>query len=184
MICFQKKKHQSVIHGCYIFRALSVSIHAPKGTFCPFALFPRWGGGGGGGWGCYFLYMVSYGCACRMTPFFQRCQVYDWPPFFNKKYMTDPIFLDSYVKGPTFLTSWYMHIFFWVRYCLLILFWSILKKPCYCMQLIRSISALCSLIGNCYQDFICTKQKYTFTYFANNVNLGRFAQSRFLPHRF
>ena len=32
-------------------------------------------------------------------PLFQRWQVYDWPPFFNKKYMTDPIFLDSYVKG-------------------------------------------------------------------------------------
>ena len=42
----------------------------------------------------------------------QRCQVYDWPPFFNKKYMKGPIFLDSYVKGPIFLTSWYMHIFF------------------------------------------------------------------------
>ena len=30
---------------------------------------------------------------------FQRLQVYDWPPFFNKKYMTDPIFLYLYVKG-------------------------------------------------------------------------------------
>ena len=46
------------------------------------------------------------------NPLFQRCQVYDWPPFFNKKYMNGPIFLDSYVKGPIFLTSWYMHIFF------------------------------------------------------------------------
>ena len=36
-------------------------------------------------------------------PLFQRCQVYDWPPFFNKKYMNDLIFLDSYVKGPIFL---------------------------------------------------------------------------------
>ena len=43
---------------------------------------------------------------------FQRCQVYDWPPFFNKKYMNGPIFLDSYVKSPIFLTSWYMRIFF------------------------------------------------------------------------
>ena len=46
------------------------------------------------------------------SPLFQRCQVYDWPPFFNKKYMNGPIFLDSFVKGPIFLTSWYMHIFF------------------------------------------------------------------------
>ena len=51
------------------------------------------------------------------SPLFQRCQVYDWPPFFNKKYMKGPIFLDSYVKGPIFLTSWYMHIFFAQRFC-------------------------------------------------------------------
>ena len=43
---------------------------------------------------------------------FQRCQVYDWPHFFNKKYLNDPIFQDSYVKGPIFLTCWYMHKFF------------------------------------------------------------------------
>ena len=48
-------------------------------------------------------------------PLFQRCQVYDWPPFLNKKYMTDPIFFDLYVKGPTFPTSWYMRIFFSLR---------------------------------------------------------------------
>ena len=35
-------------------------------------------------------------------PLFQRCQVCDWPPFFDKKYMTDPVFLDWYMKGPTF----------------------------------------------------------------------------------
>ena len=35
-------------------------------------------------------------------PLFQRCQVYDWPSFFDKKCMNDPIFLDSYVKGPFF----------------------------------------------------------------------------------
>ena len=50
------------------------------------------------------------------SPLFQRCQVYDWPPFFNKKYMNGPIFLDSCVKGPIFLTSWYMHIFFAQRF--------------------------------------------------------------------
>ena len=50
------------------------------------------------------------------SPLFQRCQVYDWSPFFNKKYMNGPIFLDSYVKGPIFLTSWYMHIFFAQRF--------------------------------------------------------------------
>ena len=50
------------------------------------------------------------------SPLFQRCQVYDWPPFFNKKYINGPIFLDSYVKDPIFLTSWYMHIFFVQRF--------------------------------------------------------------------
>ena len=35
-------------------------------------------------------------------PLFQHCQVYDWPPFFRKKYMIDRIFLDWYMKGPTF----------------------------------------------------------------------------------
>ena len=50
------------------------------------------------------------------NPLFQRCQVYDWPPFFNKKYMNGPIFLDSCVKGPIFTTSWYMHIFYTQRF--------------------------------------------------------------------
>ena len=31
------------------------------------------------------------------SPLFQHCQVYDWPPFFNKKYMNGPMFLDSCV---------------------------------------------------------------------------------------
>ena len=50
------------------------------------------------------------------SPPFQRCQVYDWPPFFNKIYMNGPIFLDSYVKDPIFLIYWYMHIFFAQRF--------------------------------------------------------------------
>ena len=50
------------------------------------------------------------------SPLFQHCQVYDWPPFFSKKYMNGPIFLVSYVKGPIFLTSWYMHMFFAQRF--------------------------------------------------------------------
>ena len=50
------------------------------------------------------------------SPLFQHCQVYDWPPFFKKKYMNGPFFLDSNVKGPIFLTSWYMHIFFAQRF--------------------------------------------------------------------
>ena len=31
--------------------------------------------------------------------------VYDWPPFFNKKYKTYAIFLDWFMKGSTVLTS-------------------------------------------------------------------------------
>ena len=73
----------------------------------------RRGEGGGG------IKLPIYGIV-RMcvpnSPLFQCCQVYDWPPFFNKKYMNGPIFLDSYVKGPIFLTSWYMHIFFAQRF--------------------------------------------------------------------
>ena len=63
------------------------------------------GGGGGGGWGGggggvgggreewvekgNFLYM-AYGIVQMCVPNgprFQCCQVYDWPPFSNKKYM-------------------------------------------------------------------------------------------------
>ena len=50
------------------------------------------------------------------SPLFQRCQVYDWLPFLNKKYTNGPSFLDSYVKGPIFLTSWYVHIFLAQRF--------------------------------------------------------------------
>ena len=60
-----------------------------------------------------------YGIVWMCVPnglLFQRCQVNDWPPFFNKMYMNDPIFLDSYVKRPIFLTSCYMHIFFARRF--------------------------------------------------------------------
>ena len=45
-------------------------------------------------------------------PIFQHCQIYDWPTFFDKKYMTNPIFLDWYMKGPTFSDfPVYAHIF-------------------------------------------------------------------------
>ena len=80
----------------------------------------RLGGAGGGGGGEGGGGVTSYICIVRMcvpnSPLFQRCQVYDWPPFFNKKYMNGQIFLDSCVKGPIFLTSWYMHIFFAQRF--------------------------------------------------------------------
>ena len=66
---------------------------------------------GGGGVTSYGI-VDRYGCACRMAPPFQRCQVYDWPPFFDKKYMTDPMFLDWYMKGPTVSDiPVYAHIF-------------------------------------------------------------------------
>ena len=46
------------------------------------------------------------------SPLFQHCQVYDWPPFFSKKYMNGPIFLVSYVKGPIFSDILvYAHVF-------------------------------------------------------------------------
>ena len=80
----------------------------------------RGGGGGGGGGvgrerGGYPIYGIVRMCVPN-SPLFQCCQVYDWPPFFNKKYMNGPIFQDSYVKGPIFLTSWYMHMFFAQRF--------------------------------------------------------------------
>ena len=72
-----------------------------------------WGGGGGGAE--LPIYSIVLMCVPN-GPLFQRCQVYDWPPFVNKMYMNDPIFLDSYVKGPVFLTSWYMYICFAQRF--------------------------------------------------------------------
>ena len=71
-------------------------------------------GRGGGGRG-FPIYGIIRMCVPNGL-LFQRCQVNNWPPFFNKKYMTGPIFLDSHVKGPIFLTSWYMHIFFAQRF--------------------------------------------------------------------
>ena len=71
--------------------------------------------GRGEGEGLLPIYGIVWMCVPN-SPLFQCCQVYDWPPFFNKKYMNGPIFLDSYVKGPIFLTFLYMHIFFAQRF--------------------------------------------------------------------
>ena len=69
------------------------------------------GGGGEGGGGELPIYGIVRMCVPN-SPLFQHCQVYDWPPFFDKKYMTDPIFLDWYMKGPTFSDiPVYAHIF-------------------------------------------------------------------------
>ena len=68
--------------------------HKSHLRFCR-ALAPQTGSGCvcvGGGGGGNLLYMAYYGCACRIASFFQSCQVYDWPPFFNKTYMNDPFF--------------------------------------------------------------------------------------------
>ena len=45
-----------------------------------------WGGGGGGRGrgGGNFLYVIVRMCVPN-GPFFQRCQLYDWPPFFQQK---------------------------------------------------------------------------------------------------
>ena len=79
-----------------------------------------WGVGGG-------VRVTSYTHSTDVRaewPLFPRCQVYDWPPFLNKKYIMTLFFLDSYVKGPIFLTPWYMHIIFAQRVCL---FWYSMK---------------------------------------------------------
>ena len=72
-----------------------------------------WGWGGGG----LPIYDIVQMCVPNGL-LFQRCQVYDWSPFFDKNCMTlgmtDPIFLDWYVymKGPTFSDiPVYAHIF-------------------------------------------------------------------------
>ena len=66
--------------------------------------FIIWGPGSCCGVGVcgYFLYNTNVRAECRPHLLFQRCQVYDWPPFFNKKYMNDPSFLDFCVKGLIF----------------------------------------------------------------------------------
>ena len=36
------------------------------------------------------------------SPLFQHCQVYDWSPFFNKKYMNGPVFSGFPMRAPFF----------------------------------------------------------------------------------
>ena len=43
------------------------------------------GGGGGGREGSYFLYMVLYGCVCRIAPFFNTVRYIISPTFFQQK---------------------------------------------------------------------------------------------------
>ena len=45
------------------------------------------------------------------SPLFQRCQVYDWTPFFNKKYMNGPICLDLCERPHFSDILVYAHIF-------------------------------------------------------------------------
>ena len=70
-------------------------------------------GGGVGEAGAVPSYIYGIVRMCVPNgPLFQRCQVYDWPPFLDKMYMADPIFLDWYMKGPTFSdVPVYAHIF-------------------------------------------------------------------------
>ena len=52
-----------------------------------------------GGWGGELpIYDIVRMCGAN-RPLFQRCQVYDKPPFSKKKYMTDPVF---HQNGPIF----------------------------------------------------------------------------------
>ena len=114
MICYDPSpsSHLFTLRSCYFI------------SRCILVCFRSWGwaGRGGGCWGWDWgwgegntIYGIVRMCVPN-GPFFQRCQVYDWPLFFNKKYMNDPIFLDFCVKGPIFLTSWYMHILFAQRF--------------------------------------------------------------------
>ena len=60
------------------------------------------GGGGRGGLTSYIWHSGIVRMCVPNSPLFQRCQVYDWPPFFNKKCMNGPIFLDPMWKAPFF----------------------------------------------------------------------------------
>ena len=44
-----------------------------------------WGGGGGGGGGEVISYICHSTDVRAEWPFFQRCQLYDWPLFFSTK---------------------------------------------------------------------------------------------------
>ena len=68
-------------------------------------------GGGGGN----FLYMVYYGRACRIAPFFSTVRYMIGPLFSTKCIWMAQFFWIPY-EGPIFLTSWYMHIFFAQRF--------------------------------------------------------------------
>ena len=53
--------------------------------------------GVGGGGGNYLLYDIVRMSSAN-SPLFQRCQVYDKPPFSKKKYMANPVFHHCYIK--------------------------------------------------------------------------------------
>ena len=57
---------------------------------------------GGVGGRCVTYYIWHTTDVRAEWPPFQRCQVYDWPPFFNKKYMNDPFFSGFLCEGPHF----------------------------------------------------------------------------------
>ena len=65
----------------------------------------RYSGGGGGG--LLHIYDIIRMCGAN-SPLFQRCQVYDKPPFSKKKYMTDPVFHHCYFLTTLFENT---HIF-------------------------------------------------------------------------
>ena len=67
------------------------------------------GGGGGGGEGVKYIVRM---CGPNSPPF-QRCQVYDKPPFSKKNYMTDPVFLS--LNGPIFFLSFYFFLLILAR---------------------------------------------------------------------
>ena len=79
-----------------------------------------WAGGGGGG-GMAGDKLPIYGIVRMCGPLFERCQVYDWPPFFSTKSIwLIQFFLTGIWKAPLFLTSRYMHIFFTQRFFMLL----------------------------------------------------------------
>ena len=98
--------------GKYLSSIIALSRQPKDNLSCyrPAPGLKSWGGGAGGGGG-NFLYMVYYGRACRIAPFFSTARYMIGPLFSNKKYMNGPVFLDS-LWGPHFSDILvYAHIF-------------------------------------------------------------------------
>ena len=80
-------------------------------SYCEFVTFPLVSWVTCGTWLLCTLTYIERMCVPN-SPFFQRRQVYDKPPFLKRKYMNGPIFWCWYLNGLNFLTPMSTHLCF------------------------------------------------------------------------